>query len=205
MLDVSQVPGDASTGLVASITGSINGVLMSQASISFEEFIQDAENLLNHFNTLNSQPPSPDIEVLKRAGLVMAMTAWESSVEDRLQEASAELLRNLNNDPIARFIKRKLDLEIKQLNNPRSAKTIELFKEYAFVDLASAWSWNNFEPKVVKETLDDYLTLRGQVVHRSRLMGDNGSNAHPVKKGDLQKVIRFLKSLVEATEKAFET
>ncbi len=177
---------------------------MSQASKSFDEFIQDAENLLNHFNTLNTLPPPPDIEVLKRAGLVMAMTAWESYVEDRLLEASEERLRNLNNEPIARFVKRKLDLEIKQLNNPKSARTIELFNEYAFVDLTSAWSWNNFEPKVVKETLDDYLTLRGQVVHRSRLVDENGSNAHPVKKGDLEKVIRFLKSLVEATEKAFD-
>ena len=65
---------------------------MSQASKDFDESIQDAQNLLNHFNTLNEHPPPPELEVLKRAGLVMAMTAWETYVEDRLREASAQRL-----------------------------------------------------------------------------------------------------------------
>ena len=178
---------------------------MSEASDSFEEFIQDAENLLNHFNTLNTLPPPPDIEVLKRAGLVMAMTAWESYVEDRLQEASAERLKNLNDDLVAGLVARKLEIEIKQLNNPNSATTIRLFREYAFIDLESDWSWNNFEPKIVKATLDEYLKLRGQVVHRSRHGDESAPNTHPVKKADLEKVIRFLRCLVEATENSFDS
>lgn len=50
----------------------------------FAQSILDAENLLSHFNTLNTKPPPPEIEVLKRAGLIMAMTAWETYVEDRV-------------------------------------------------------------------------------------------------------------------------
>ena len=61
---------------------------MSNASDTFVQSIQDAENLLKHFNALNTKPPPPEIEVLKRAGLIMAMTAWETYVEDRLLEAS---------------------------------------------------------------------------------------------------------------------
>ena len=60
---------------------------MSDASDTFVQSIQDAENLLKHFNARNTKPPPPEIEVLKRAGLIMAMTAWETYVEDRLQEA----------------------------------------------------------------------------------------------------------------------
>jgi hypothetical protein len=39
---------------------------MSDASDAFEEFIQDAENLLKHFDSLNTKPPPPEIEVLKK-------------------------------------------------------------------------------------------------------------------------------------------
>ena len=60
---------------------------MSKASDTFLQSILDAENLLDHFNKLNSHPPPPETEVLKRAGLIMAMTAWETYVEDRVLEA----------------------------------------------------------------------------------------------------------------------
>ena len=68
---------------------------MSQAGDTFAQSILDAEHLLKHFNTLNSKPPPSELEVLKRAGLIMAMTAWETYVEDRLLEAAAERLRAL--------------------------------------------------------------------------------------------------------------
>jgi len=51
---------------------------MSEAKNSFEYGIQDAEDLLGHFDTINTNPPPEKAEVLKRAGLVMALTAWES-------------------------------------------------------------------------------------------------------------------------------
>ena len=59
---------------------------MSKASDTFTQAILDAENLLKHFNTLNTKPPPLEIEVLKRAGLIMAMTAWETYVEDRVTD-----------------------------------------------------------------------------------------------------------------------
>lgn len=43
---------------------------MSRASDTFPRSIPDAENLLEHFNTLDSKPPPPEIEALKRAALV---------------------------------------------------------------------------------------------------------------------------------------
>ena len=45
------------------------------------------------------------------------------------------------------------------------------------------------------------MRLRGEVVHRSRTITPGPSQPHPVTKDDLEKVIRFLRSLVEATEK----
>ncbi len=176
---------------------------MSNAADVFSISIQDSENILAHFNKLNTKPPPPEIEVLKRAGLIMAMTAWETYVEDRVQEEASRRLSGLQDSSIAAFVKNKLDDEIKRLHNPTSDKTIQLFKDYAGVDLTLKWQWNNFEPKLVRERLNQYIKLRGDVVHRSRAVGSNTSIAHPVKKEDLERAIGFLKELVKATEGAF--
>jgi len=177
--------------------------VMSKASNTFALSIHDAENLLKHFNTLNTQPPPPEIEVLKRAGLIMAMTAWETYVEDRVQEVAEQRLSALTDSSISAFVKGKLDEEIKRLHNPTSDKTIQLFRDYAGIDLTAKWSWNNFEPKLVRERLNQYMKLRGDVVHRSRVSNGDTSTAHPVKKEDLERAINFLKELVRATESAF--
>lgn len=178
---------------------------MSKSEEIFAESIQDAENLLQHFNSLNTKPPPPELEVLKRAGLIMAMTAWETYVEDRLVEASAERLADLPDKSIAAFVEAKLADEIRRLHNPASQKTIELFRDYAGVDLTRSWNWNHFDGKAVRDALNRYMKLRGDVVHRSRAGFTDAPKSHPVKKVDLEKAISFLKNLVNATENAFDS
>lgn len=179
---------------------------MSKASDTFTKSIQDAENLLGIFDDLipKPKPPLRKNEVLKRAGLVMAMTAWETYVEDRLVEACDDRLCDVRDQSIAEFVRNKLGEEIKRLHNPASQKSIELFRDYAAVDLSQCWHWNNCEFDVVKEKLDDYMKLRGDLVHRSPTVSDGTPAGDPVKKEELHKAINFLKSLVNATEKAFE-
>ena len=178
---------------------------MSKANETFTQSIKDAENLLQHFDDLNKKPPPPpELEVLKRAGLVMAMTAWETYVEDRVSEACAERLKDLSDRDIAEFVRSKLDEEIKKLHNPASQKTLQLFREYAGVDLALHWHWNGFDFATVKARLDDYMKLRGDVVHRSLQIPSNAPLVHPVKKDDLKKAIAFLKNLVAATERSLK-
>jgi hypothetical protein len=175
---------------------------MSRASEVFDQAIRDAENLLRHFNTLNTHPPAPEIEVLKRAGLIMAMTAWETYVEDRISEAAEHRLAAVADSSIGDFVRSRLDEEIKRLHNPNAAKTIQLFRDYAGVDLTAHWAWNNFDPDLVRERLNQYLKLRGDIVHRSRIVEPGPPTAQPVTKESLQKAIQFLKSLVAATEAA---
>lgn len=164
----------------------------------------DAENLLSHFNKLNTKPPPPEIEVLKRAGLVMAMTAWETYVEDRVVEATAQRLAELADRFVASFVQAKLADEIKRLHNPTSEKTIQLFRDYANVDLSDKWTWNNYDADTVRTRLDHYIKLRGDVVHRSRTIAPGPPQAHPVTKDDLERVIRFLRKLVQSTEMAID-
>jgi len=174
----------------------------SKASLTFSESIKDAENLLAHFITLNPEKPPPETEVLKRAGLVMAMTAWETYVEDRLTEVAVEKLKGIGDPHIAGYVQGRLIDEISRLHNPTSAKTIQLFKDFAGVDLSNAWTWNHMDALSARKRLDDYIKLRGDVVHRSRKSQPGPTPPHPVNKDDLLKAIRFLKELVNATDKA---
>jgi hypothetical protein len=178
---------------------------MSKAKDTFAQSIKDAENLLQHFNDLNKKPPpAPELEVLKRAGLVMAMTAWETYVEDRVTEACVERLRGLSDITIADFVRSKLTEEIKRLHNPASQRTLQLFREYAGVDLADHWCWNGCDFDAVTQRLDVYMKLRGDVVHRSLQIPSDAPLVHPVKKDDLKKAIAFLKNLVSATERSID-
>jgi hypothetical protein len=135
----------------------------------------------------------------------MAMTAWETYVEDRVLEAAAGRLRSLTDESIAAFVQAKLDEEIKRLNNPTAEKTIQLFRDYAGVDLREHWHWNNHEEEMVRDRLDGYIKLRGDVVHRSRAISPGPPPSHPVKKAELRQAIQFLRDLVQATERALAT
>ncbi|BFO54601.1 HEPN domain-containing protein [Acidovorax sacchari] len=177
----------------------------SQALATFLVSIKDAENLLAHFNTLNVKPPPPEIEVLKRAGLVMAMTAWETYVEDRVLEAAASRLAGLADSALANFVQSRLTDEIKRLHNPSAEKTVQLFVDYAGVDVSGNWVWNHVIPPVAKQRLNGYLKLRGDVVHRSRVSAKGPPQPDPVTKDDLHRAIGFLKELVKATDKALST
>lgn len=174
----------------------------SQAALTFAEAIKDAENLLAHFDKLNTQPPPPELEVLKRAGLVMAMTAWETYVEDRVQEAAAARLAGVADSALGNFVRSRLEEEIKRLHNPTSEKTLQIFSDYAGTELLPHWRWNNVDPDTARKRLNGYLKLRGDVVHRSRVTVKGPSMPHPVTREDLHKAVHFLKELVKATEQA---
>jgi hypothetical protein len=175
---------------------------MSKASETFAQSIRDAERLLDHFDKLNGQSPPSDTEVLKRAGLVMAMTAWETYVEDRLVECCEARLAGLADASIAAFVRGRLADELKLLHNPNADKTAQLFSDYANVEVTRGWNLPGYESAKAREVLDTYMKLRGDVVHRSRPIDKGPSQPHRVTKDDLAKAIRFLKSLVQATERA---
>lgn len=65
--------------------------MTSKALNAFEHAIQDAVDLMSHFDSLNRKPPPPENEVLKRASLVMALAALEVYFEDLLVESVAAL------------------------------------------------------------------------------------------------------------------
>lgn len=173
---------------------------MSRAYQNFEHGIKDAEELLAHFDAINSNPPPPNAEVLKRAGLVMALTAWETYVEDRLMEEMEKKLCVVAGSYIGNFVANKLESDLKQFHNPTSLKIKHIFQEYLDFDVTEGWSWANFEPKKARTTLNFWISKRGDAVHRSKPMNNGAPVAHLIKRDELEKVIRFIKDLVKATD-----
>lgn len=177
---------------------------MSNAKQAFHYSIKDAEELLEHFDALNSNPPPPNSEVLKRAGLVMALTAWETYVEDRIREALSIQLRLIAGSHCGEFIRQKLEGELKRFHNPDASKTRQIFIDYLGVDVTESWNGLNADAAANRKALDNWISKRGQAVHRSKVSVSGLPPAHLVRREDLEKVIRFVKLLVEKTDQCLE-
>ena len=173
---------------------------MSRALQSFEYGIKDAEELLAHFDSLNQKPPPANAEVLKRAGLVMALTAWETYVEDRLLEEMSKKLAVVAGSYVGDFVLKKLNQDLKQFHNPTSDKTKRIFHEYLGFDVTEGWLWANYEPEKARSTLNAWIAKRGDAVHRSKPVNNGAPVAHLIKRDELEKVIRFIKDLVKASD-----
>lgn len=173
---------------------------MTEAKISFDYGIQDAEDLLGHFDSINTQPPPGNAEVLKRAALVMTLAAWETYVEDRVAEGLAKKLSIVSGSYTGNFIEKRLQNDLKQFHNPNAEKTKKLFLEYLEVDVTHGWKWANTDPVKAKKLLNEWIAKRGDAVHRSKPVNNGSPVPHLVKRDELVKAIRFVKELVNATE-----
>lgn len=173
---------------------------MPTAREQFETSIRDAEDLLAHFDA-QPKPPPPNAEVLKRAGLIMALTAWETFVEDRVLEEVASNSHSVKGSHVGAFMVARLEEDLKRLHNPDSSKTRKLFADYTGVDVTVHWNWPGYDPKSACTKLNSLLRTRGDIVHRSKETEEGGPpKAHPVKREDLAKAIRFLRMLVDRTD-----
>lgn len=179
-------------------------IIVSKAKHSFEYSIKDAEELLEHFDALNSSVPPPNAEVLKRAGLVMALTAWETYVEDRIKEALSIQLRLIAGSHCGDFIRQKLEGELKRFHNPDATKTRQLFLDYLGIDVTESWVGLNADAAANRKALDGWISKRGQAVHRSKVNAGGAPAAHLVRRDDLEKAIRFVKLLVDKTDQYLE-
>ena len=173
---------------------------MSKAIQGFEYSIKDAEELLAHFDGINANHPPPSSEVLKRAGLVMALTAWETYVEDRLVEEMHKKLAIVQGSYLGDFILKKLHTDLKSFHNPTSDKTKKIFMDYLGFDVTEGWRWSNYEPDKARSTLNQWIKKRGEAAHRSKPISTGVLAPHLIKRDELEKVIRFIRDLVKSTD-----
>lgn len=172
----------------------------SEAKLAFDVSIKDAEDLLEYCSSLGHPLPQK-AEVFKRAGLVMALTAWETYVEDRVREG-VQRRASKETSHAERFMQTRLEEELKRFHSPSAEKTKKLFADYLEVDVTPKWSWQHYDPLKAREKLDELVKKRGDAVHRSKRRSAGPSPPHLVTKEDLEKAIRFLRELVVATDMA---
>jgi hypothetical protein len=174
---------------------------MSAAAIVFDQSIKDAQELLARFDEENSGSATHNPETLKRAGLVMAMAAWETYVKDRITEEIEVWLRSVDGSPIGKFVRRQLNEDLKRFFNPNTDKTKHLFIKYFEVDITQGWNWDNYGPSHSKTALDTIVSKRGDAAHQTGKSVSSIKSPDLVKRDELEKAIRFLKGLVVATDK----
>ena len=173
----------------------------SKALQTFEHAIQDAADLLAHFDSLNKKPPPPEIEVLKRASLVMALAALEAYFEDLLSELVAALCRQNNADErLSEFIRTSLENDLKTFHTPSADRVRPMFAKYLGYDVTEGWSWNNCNPAEAMKELNRLAKKRGDIAHRSWRPLPGQPMPHAVTRDAMRKHIHFIKELAKATE-----
>lgn len=171
---------------------------MSQASDRFATGLKDAERLLERFDREKQEASGTQDETLKRAALVMALAAWETYVKDRFEAEFDTHFGAVKGSPIGKFVGKRRDEDLKRFFNPNSERTARLFTEYFDVDITRGWEWDNYKPADARKTLDKLIAKRGDAAHKTSRMQ---TEPHLVKRDELEKALRFLRGLVDASEK----
>jgi hypothetical protein len=175
--------------------------MASKAIQTFEHAIQDAMELLDHFDALNSQPPPPQIEVLKRASLVMALAALETYFEDLLTEFVGTLCsQSRDSERLASFMKLALENDLKVFHTPSADRVKPIFMKYLGYDITEAWSWNHMEPPKARAELNGLAKKRGDIAHRSVRPAPGEPVPHAVTRDAMRRHVHFIKELVKATD-----
>jgi hypothetical protein len=175
--------------------------MASIALQTFEHAIQDAIDLLNHFDSINKHPPPPEAEVLKRASLVMALAALETYVEDRIIEA-ANTIAGLGSEAsrLSKFYKSSLENDLKYFHTPSADRIKAIFEKYLGVDVTEGWVWSHYDPTRARNELNKLAKKRGDIAHRSWRPIPGQPTPHAVTREDLRKHIRFIRDLVKAND-----
>lgn len=175
--------------------------MTSKALQTFDHAIQDATDLLDHFDALNKKPPPPEIEVLKRAGLVMALAALETYFEDLLVECVETLCSQSNGgERLSSFIRSSLEGDLKVFHTPSADRVRPIFLKYLGYDITEGWSWNHFDPAKARSELNRLAKKRGDIAHRSGRPIPGQPTQHAVTRDAMRKHIHFIKELVKSTD-----
>ncbi|MCD8560598.1 MAG: hypothetical protein LRY75_17630 [Shewanella xiamenensis] len=172
---------------------------MSVALNTFKRAINDARALIECYDELNVKQESQALGALKRAALIMTMTAWETYVEDVATELFNNKFGALKGCQIGNFMEQQFSTRLKMFHNPDSAKTKQIFEEFFGIDVTEHWKWSNYIPKQARETLNSWLKKRGDAVHRAQV---EIGTPQIIKRDEVDKCIRFITELVTATDKA---
>ena len=174
---------------------------MSKALENFIIATNDVDELLACYDAINNNRPSSGPEVLKRATLIMILTAWETYVEDVATELFERKFGILKGSHVGNFMEKNFKTELKRFNTPDSLKTKHLFENFFGIDVTANWLWSNIGQEQARAQLNSWIKKRGEAVHR---MDVNINGPHIVKRDELDKCLRFFNELVKQTDAVLE-
>jgi hypothetical protein len=208
--------------------------IVSVARANFDFAIDDVNRLLRLHDAETKRErgrPSRQVEVFKRAGVILSVTAWESFFEDTIRGCAerhiaaaasptdAQKLFNsvaqawLQGSPkppeLAKWtadgwkdlLRRKLDADLQALNTPNTENLKALSKRYLKTDITAHWFWKRTSAVGAATRLDKLIRLRGELAHRGPELF-RGASVHRKQVVD---AVVLLKKLVECTERAVGT
>ncbi len=170
---------------------------MTKALDTFNKGLKDTENILAIYDIINQNGdkmkelfPSevPNVDILKRACVVMAFTAFETFFENLVKEVNSKQIVDCSDEK-----KRK---QLERFHNPTSKNIIELYKSWFGIDnCLSEIYFDGRNTGDICNQLDEYLKIRGQVVH---LQKTETSNKDEANKNKVVKILGFLHKFAEA-------
>ena len=169
---------------------------MSNSLELFYKGIEDAESILSIYDSHNQYGDKviglypngmPTIDVLKRASIVMAFTAFESFFEGWVREINSKQVIDLSND--------KRNKLLEHFHNPTARNLIELYKAWFGIEnCLKSISFDGRSTDDICKQLDEYLKIRGQVVHVQKT---DSTTQDVAKKENVVKILGFLKKFAE--------
>jgi hypothetical protein len=174
---------------------------MTKSLNTFHQALSEAKELLSCYDTLNGHDEIIPPDALKKPSLIMALTAWETYVEDLVTELFNIKFSLVKGSTLGNFAEKQLTERLKQFHNPDSRKTKHLFEEFFGVDITESWEWNNVFPKDARTQLNKWISIRGDAVHRVEV---DVNQPQVIRKEELAKCIRFIEELAKSTDKAVE-
>jgi hypothetical protein len=179
--------------------------VQNQAYGNFRDFMCDIVDLISFHDTVQSRRKTTgggmfrkgrNPEVLRRATIIMLVTAWETFIEDFLRiEFQKRSDASMTEAHVNQF-----NSEVATLNNPTSQKIIRLFNKFlAFTDITTAWILPNATPAEVRKKLDDLVILRGDLVHR----GEKYHSRRKVSPEEMRAAKELVEGLAKLTASAF--
>ena len=169
---------------------------MSKTLELFRKGISDAESILTIYDCHNQNSNQikefypdgmPNIDVLKRACVVMAFTAFESFFEN--------LVTEINNKQVYDFSNEKRNKLLERFHNPTRKNIVELYKSWFGIEnCLKTISFDGQNAENICNRLDEYLKIRGQIVHVQKM---DSSKEDVAKKENVTKILYFLKKFAE--------
>lgn len=170
----------------------LNRAVIVFVSACWESYVEDSAR--ETYDRLLQVSTTPDV-FPSRVRTLAARELRESKDERRIWELAGSGWKSVLSDHRDAVLERWL----KNFNTPKSKQTSELFMGLPNIsDITSNWSWTGMSPEQARHKLDEYITIRGNIAHRTK-------HDQIVHKNTGKDFMTHVVRLVEKTDEVLET